>query len=102
MFYYIKGALAYSDITTAVIDAGGVGYKMTVSQTTQTGVLFLDSETGNAYYERVVDGFRQNVAVNNWISTDLSGFPLIRPGYNFVYINGSIEWLRIVPRWWTL
>ena len=34
MFYYIRGALAYSDLTTAVIDAGGVGYKMTVSQTT--------------------------------------------------------------------
>ena len=34
MFYYIKGALAYSDISTAVIDAGGVGYKMSVSQTT--------------------------------------------------------------------
>ena len=34
MFYYIKGTLAYSDISTAVIDAGGVGYKMTVSQTT--------------------------------------------------------------------
>lgn len=77
-------------------------FTVTVSQTTETGVLFLDSETGNAYYERVVDGFRQNVAVNNWISTDLSGFPMIRPGYNFVYINGSIEWLRIVPRWWTL
>ncbi len=34
MFYYIKGTLAHSDISTAVIDAGGVGYKMTVSQTT--------------------------------------------------------------------
>ena len=34
MFYYIKGTLAYSDISTAVIDACGVGYKMSVSQTT--------------------------------------------------------------------
>ena len=34
MFYYIKGPLAYKDASTAVIEAGGVGYKMTVSQTT--------------------------------------------------------------------
>ena len=34
MFYYIKGTLAHSDLACAVIDAGGVGYKMTVSQTT--------------------------------------------------------------------
>ena len=34
MFYYIKGTLAYKDSAFAVIEAGGVGYKMTVSQTT--------------------------------------------------------------------
>ncbi len=34
MFYYIKGALALKDASCAVIDAGGVGYRMTVSQTT--------------------------------------------------------------------
>lgn len=34
MFYYIKGPLAYKDNSVAVIEAGGVGYKMTVSQTT--------------------------------------------------------------------
>ena len=34
MFYYIKGPLAYKDTSTAVVEAGGVGYKMTVSQTT--------------------------------------------------------------------
>ena len=44
MFYYIKGALAYSDITTAVIDAGGVGYKMTVSQTTHDALPPLGKE----------------------------------------------------------
>lgn len=77
-------------------------FNVKVNQTTETGVLFLDSENGNAYYERVVDGFRQKVSVNHWIQTDLSGFPMIRPGANFVYVNGSIEWLRILPRWWTL
>lgn len=34
MFYYIKGTLAYLDPTFAVVDAGGVGYKMTISTTT--------------------------------------------------------------------
>ncbi len=34
MFYYIKGLLALKDASCAVIDAGGVGYRMTVSQTT--------------------------------------------------------------------
>ncbi len=34
MFYYISGRLAYLDMNCAVVDAGGVGYKMTISQTT--------------------------------------------------------------------
>ena len=34
MFYYISGRLAYLDMSCAVVDAGGVGYKMTISQTT--------------------------------------------------------------------
>ena len=34
MFYYLKGELAYRDISTCVIDCGGVGYKLTVSYLT--------------------------------------------------------------------
>jgi len=34
MFYYIQGKLAYLDTLFAVIDAGGVGYKLSISQTT--------------------------------------------------------------------
>ena len=34
MFYYLKGQLAYLTNDTAVIDCGGVGYKLTVSSTT--------------------------------------------------------------------
>ena len=34
MFYYISGKLAKLDVGMAVIDAGGVGYKFTVSQST--------------------------------------------------------------------
>lgn len=34
MFYYVKGTLAMTDPQTAVIDCGGVGYKLTVSGNT--------------------------------------------------------------------
>ena len=34
MFYYISGKLAHLDPNFAVIDAGGVGYKLTISGTT--------------------------------------------------------------------
>ena len=34
MFYYISGKLALANPTTAVIDAGGVGYKLTISENT--------------------------------------------------------------------
>lgn len=34
MFYYISGGLALLEPNCAVIDAGGVGYRMTISQTT--------------------------------------------------------------------
>ncbi len=34
MFYYISGKLAHLDSGMAVIDAGGVGYKLTISGTT--------------------------------------------------------------------
>lgn len=34
MFYYIEGKLAYLDPSFAVVDAGGVGYKLSISTTT--------------------------------------------------------------------
>jgi len=39
MFYYLKGELAYRDISTCVIDCGGVGYKMTVSLITSESLV---------------------------------------------------------------
>lgn len=38
MFYYISGRLAHLDPAYAVIDAGGVGYKMTITQNTYTAM----------------------------------------------------------------
>jgi Holliday junction DNA helicase RuvA len=34
MFYYLNGELAYKDLSTCVIDCGGVGYKLTISTLT--------------------------------------------------------------------
>ncbi len=45
MFYYIKGALAFKEASCAVIEASGVGYRMTVSQTTYNS---LPAVGGNA------------------------------------------------------
>lgn len=38
MFYYLSGELALTDVSTAVIDCGGVGYKLTVSQNTMSAL----------------------------------------------------------------
>lgn len=38
MFYYISGKLALLDLSYAVVDAGGVGYKLTISQTTYSSL----------------------------------------------------------------
>jgi Holliday junction DNA helicase RuvA len=38
MFYYLNGELAYRDVSTCVIDCGGVGYKLTVSLTTSSAL----------------------------------------------------------------
>ena len=38
MFYYISGGLALLEPNCAVVDAGGVGYRMTISQTTHAAL----------------------------------------------------------------
>ena len=45
MFYYIKGTLAVLDQTFAVVDAGGVGYKLTISSTTHDSLPNLYTHT---------------------------------------------------------
>ena len=34
MFYYLKGQLVFTEPTSAVVDCGGVGYKLTISTNT--------------------------------------------------------------------
>ncbi|MBR6708284.1 MAG: Holliday junction branch migration protein RuvA [Clostridia bacterium] len=38
MFYYISGGLAHLEPNAAVVDAGGVGYYLTISQTTHSAL----------------------------------------------------------------
>ena len=45
MFYYVKGELVYREPTVAVIDCGGVGYKMTVSLLTSDALSSKVGET---------------------------------------------------------
>ena len=44
MFYYIKGTLVYTDPSSAVIDTGGVAYKMTVSASTLSQISSLRND----------------------------------------------------------
>lgn len=65
-----------------------------------TGIMYLDCETCNAYYE--VEGTLRKVSLNNKIQTDTSGFPVLAPGYNNVQFSGSITRLVVRPNWWTV
>jgi len=47
MFYYISGKLAKLDATFAVVDACGVGYKLTISKSTYYGIYPKASESGD-------------------------------------------------------
>lgn len=39
MYYYLNGELTYRDLSTCVIDCGGVGYKLTVSMLTSEALV---------------------------------------------------------------
>ena len=47
MFYYISGKLAILDMTFAVVDAGGVGYKLTISQNTYASLPHTPDKTAD-------------------------------------------------------
>ncbi len=64
MFYYISGRLAKLDATFAVVDAGGVGFKLTISRST---------------YYKMPQGERPNVTLYTYMAvredgTELFGF----------------------------
>ena len=56
------------------------------------GVLYLDSDTQNAYN----DNGNQNMIINAPI------FPSLPVGEIPIAFGGDIEWIEIIPRWWEL
>lgn len=49
MFYYLEGKLFLPDLATAVIDCGGVGYRLTVSGTTRSAIATKGGQTVRLY-----------------------------------------------------
>jgi phage-related protein len=56
------------------------------------GVLYIDSETLNAYNEK--GNQNRNVKINN--------FPVLKDGENLIAFDGNIASVTIKPRWWVL
>ena len=76
-------------------------FTVTISDN-ETGTMYLDSETGNAYYETTYSGIIRKIAMNDKILTTVTGFPKIAPGFNQVIVSGDITRLVIQPRWYTI
>ena len=55
-------------------------------------VMYLDSETQNAY--------NKSMGLNDRV--DAPEFPILVPGENAISFDGGIEWVEITPRWWEL
>lgn len=76
MFYYIRGKLALLDLGFAVVDAGGVGYKLTISQNTYSSLPQTDTESVTLYTYMAVR--EDGVELFGFASTDeLDAFKLL-------------------------
>lgn len=49
MFYYLEGKLFLPDLATAVVDCGGVGYRLTISGTTRSAIATKSGQTVRLY-----------------------------------------------------
>ena len=87
MFYYIKGELVMTDMQTAVVDCGGVGYKLTVSTNTLSHLTRIGEKvclyTHFYIREDALDllGF--------YSEAELSAFKLLRFGHRTESGNGN-------------
>ena len=64
----------------------------TVNISNISSLMYLDSETQNAY--------NNSIGLNDRI--DAPEFPVLVPGENAISFDGGIEWVEITPRWWEL
>lgn len=67
-----------------------------------TGTMYIDSESGNCYYERTTSGQVVKVPINDKVVTGIKGVPLLEPGANYISPTGDITRVAIQPRWWTI
>lgn len=67
-----------------------------------TGIFYLDSESGIAYYENTSGGVITKIPINDRVKAQPTGFPQLAPGYNTITFYGDVTRLLIQPRWWTL
>ena len=67
-----------------------------------TGIFYLDSESGIAYYENTSGGVITKIPINDRVQAQSTGFPQIAPGYNTITFYGDVTRLQIQPRWWTI
>lgn len=67
-----------------------------------TGTMYIDSESGNCYYERTTSGQTVKVPINNKVVTGIKGVPLLEPGVNYISPTGDITRVAIQPRWWVI
>lgn len=87
-----------------VKDAQGnsVSFVIDVADIPEQITLYLDSESGEVYSFHPESGTKQDRAGRG---ASPIGSPILRPGINifdFWTIEGSIDAVQIVPRWWTL
>lgn len=64
----------------------------TVNISNISNLMYLDSETQNAY--------NKSMGLNDRV--DAPEFPILVPGENAISFDGGIEWVEITPRWWEL
>ena len=76
MFYYVKGTLALTEPTFAVVECGGVGYKLTISGTTLSKIAGHLNETVTLYTHLSVreDAFE---LLGFYSSEELNAFKLL-------------------------
>ena len=86
--------------TSADLQAGNI-YDVTINDNV-TGTMYIDSETGNCYYERTTSGKTVMVPINDKVLTASKGIPLLEPGANYILPTGDITRVAIQPRWWTI
>ncbi len=77
MFYYLQGKLAYTEPNLAVVDVGGVGYKLTVSGTTYSALPRTSAEPTVKLYTHMAVREDEVELFGFYSNEELSAFKLL-------------------------